>query len=234
METNEGPARNVRVSVVVPAKNEEKTVRDVIFNVRPYADEILVIDGHSRDRTREIAEELDAKVILDNGQGKGDGVRTGIQRATGQIIAFIDADGSHDPHDIPKLIAPIAEGKADLVIGSRMRGGSDELFGKIEYLLRLIGQAIITTSINLYYKTELTDSQNGLRAIRADVARKVDLRENIATIEQEMLLKVLKQGYRVMEVPTHEYARKYGNSTICLRKVWLRWIYVWLRYLFFK
>lgn len=224
----------VGTSIIIPARNEGRTLKEIISVAREYGDEVLVIDGHSKDGTDEILLELGLQPILDNRKGKGDAVRLGIERARGEILVFLDADGSHDPHDIPKLVAPIAEGRADLVIGSRMRGGSDELHGTVEMFLRMLGQAIITLSINLYYGTFLTDSQNGFRAIRAEVARQLGLRENIATIEQEMLLKTLKLGYRVEEVPSHEYARKYGSSSISLRKVWLRWAYVWLRYLFFK
>ena len=78
--------------------------------------------------------------------------------------------------------------------------------------------------INWRYKVNLTDSQNGFRAIRTDVIRNLDLKENITTIEQEMTMKCLKKGHVVGEVPTHEYAREFGDSTIKLRKVWLRYV----------
>ena len=117
------------VTIVVPAKDEEETIGDVLVGARPYGDEILVIDGHSQDKTREITLGCGAHVILDNGRGKGAALRKGIQQARGDVLVFIDADGSHDPNDIPRLLAPIRAGEADHVSASRMLGGSYELHG---------------------------------------------------------------------------------------------------------
>jgi len=218
-------------TVVIPTRNEEKTIAEIIEQCRPYADELLVVDGHSKDKTREIAEGLGIRAVLDNGKGKGDGLRVGIQEAKGDILVFIDADGSHDPNDIPRLIKPIQEGKADLVVGSRGMGGSDELHGDVQKLLRMIGSDIILIGINKKWKVNLTDSQNGFRAIRTDVARQLGLKENITTIEQEMTMKCLRKGFRVDEVPTHEYERKFGESVISLRRVWFRYVWTFIKYL---
>jgi dolichol-phosphate hexosyltransferase len=217
------------VTVVIPARNEELNIGEVIERALAYCEEILVVDGHSTDRTREVARSYGVRVISDNKKGKGDAVRVGASAASHPVIVFMDADGSHDPADIPKLVEPIKQGKADLVIGSRGRGGSDELHGDIEKLLRMVGSDLILIGINLRWKQHLTDSQNGFRAIRADVIRSLGLTENITTIEQEMTMKSLKKGYIITEVPTHEYARKYGKSVIKLRKVWFRYVYSFIK-----
>lgn len=219
----------MRVTVVIPARNEEQSLGEVIERSLPHCDEVVVVDGCSTDGTVEVAERLGARVVRDNGKGKGDAIRVGAAAASHEIVVFVDADCSHDPADVPKLAAPIQRGEADLVIGSRGMGGSDELHGDIEKLLRMVGSDLILIGINWRYKTNLTDSQNGLRAIRTDVIRSLGLTENITTIEQEMTMKCLKQGYRVTEVPTHEYARKHGESTIRLRKVWFRYIYSFIK-----
>jgi dolichol-phosphate mannosyltransferase len=208
-----------KVTVVIPAKNESATIQDVIEGIRPDADEILVVDGHSTDDTRKIALELGARVELDRGRGKGDAVRTAIEKAKGEVVVFIDADGSHEPSDIPKLLAPILAGEADLVIGSRGRGGSDEAYGTITDFVRNTGGHVILLAINYRYGVRLTDSQNGFRAIRTDVARALGLKEDLTTIEQEMLMRALKLGYRVSEVASHEYRRRHGDSRIVLWKV---------------
>ncbi|HEX9903054.1 MAG TPA: glycosyltransferase family 2 protein, partial [Acidobacteriota bacterium] len=117
----------MKTTVVIPAKNEEQSIGKIIAKCRKYAQEILVVDGHSRDSTARVARRLGARVVQDNGLGKGDGIRVGIQEAKGDILVFIDADGSHDPNDIPELIKPIKQGQADMVVGSRGMGGSDEL-----------------------------------------------------------------------------------------------------------
>ena len=217
--------KTMKTTVVIPAKNEERSISKIITKCRKYADELLVVDGHSTDGTVRVARKLGARVVQDHGLGKGDGLRVGIREAKGDILVFIDADGSHDPNDIPKLITPIKQNKADMVVGSRGMGGSDELHGDVEKLLRMIGSDIILIGINKKFKVNLTDSQNGYRAIRTDAARALNLKENITTIEQEMTIKCLKKGFRISEVPTHEYAREHGASVIKLRKVWFR--YVW-------
>ena len=122
-------------SIVIPARNEEETIGDVLRGLRELTDDLIVVDGHSTDRTIAISREYGARVVQDNGRGKGDAVRVGLETARHPITVFIDADGSHDPKDIVKLVQPIAAGDADLVMGSRMLGGSDELFGDI--LLRI-------------------------------------------------------------------------------------------------
>ncbi|HDH53262.1 MAG TPA: glycosyltransferase family 2 protein [Nitrospirae bacterium] len=222
----------MKISIVIPTKNEGRSIKEIIEQCHPYCDEILVVDGHSGDLTRDIAQEAGAKVILDNQRGKGDGLRTGLKEAKGDIVVFIDADGSHDANDIPKIIQPIIEGKADLVVGSRMRGGSDELHGDIGKFIRIIGSDIITLTINYRFGVRLTDSQNGFRAIRKDVGLKIGLKEDIFTIEQEMIMKSLKHGYKIMEIPAHEYSRKYGDSNIVVWKVAHRYVWCLIKNLF--
>jgi dolichol-phosphate mannosyltransferase len=219
------------ISVVVPAKNEELNIGDILTKAKPYADELAIVDGHSIDRTCEIAQELGARVIMDPGKGKGSGIREAIAQAHGDILVFIDADGSHDPEDIPRLLKPIQEGKADIVVGSRMLGGSDELHSSLGEAIRLFGSTIINLIISYSLGVRLTDAQNGFRAIRKDVARDLGLKENVTTIEQEMVIKALKKGYRLAEVPTHEYRRRYGASSINVRRTWFRYIYSCLKYI---
>lgn len=219
------------VSAVIPARNEEMSIAEIIERTRPFCDEIIVVDGHSQDRTAQIAHSFGdgVRVVKDNRKGKGDAIRVGAFSAAYDTVVFLDADGSHDPKDIPALVAPIRRGEADLVVGSRGKGGSDELHGDVEKLLRMVGSDLILIGINMRWKQNLTDSQNGFRAVRTEVIRALGLKENITTIEQEMTMKCLKKGFKVGEVPTHEYERKYGQSTIKLRKVWIRYIYCFLK-----
>ena len=222
----------LRVTVVIPAKDEEGLIGEIVDQVKPYADEVLVVDGHSRDRTAEIATAHGARVIQDNGQGKGEALRLALARAEGEIVVFIDADGSHDPHDIPKLVAPIRAGESDLVIGSRGKGGSDELHGTLEQFIRYSGSQVIMLAINYRWNVRLTDSQNGFRAIRRDVGARLGLTSNLTTIEQEMLMKALKQGYRVSEIASHEYERKWGTSKVVVWKLWFAYLWSLFRNIF--
>ena len=212
------------VTVVIPSKNEAGLIGEIIDAVRPYGD-VLVMDGHSSDATRDIAQAHGARVVLDGGRGKGQAIRQSLRETTSDIVVFIDADGSHEPRDIPALVAPIAAGHADLVIGSRGKGGSDELHGTIGQFIRYVGSQLIMLAINYRWNVRLSDSQNGFRAIRREVGLALDLKSNLTTIEQEMLMRALKRGYRVAEIASHEYERRWGTSKVVVWKLW--WAYIW-------
>jgi len=225
--------RSKALTVVIPTLNEAQTVGEVIEKVRPFTDDILVVDGHSADGTADIARGLAARIVFDHGKGKGEAIRSVIPHLEREITVFIDADGSHDPADIPALIRPILAGEADHVSGSRLIGGSSELHGGFDECFRLMGSSLITACINHRFHVRLSESQNGFRAIRTAVLRDLGLREDITTIEQEMIIKTLKKGYRMAEVPTHEHKRKAGYSKISIRKVAFRYVWSMIKYLYF-
>ncbi|MBN2532527.1 MAG: glycosyltransferase family 2 protein [Spirochaetales bacterium] len=220
--------------VVIPAKDEEECIGEIIEKCKKYTENVLVVDGNSKDRTREIAKELGARVVTDPGKGKGSGIRTSADHVLDtDIVVFIDADGSHDPDDIPRLVKPVQDGTADHVTGSRLIGGSSELHGGFDEFMRLAGSSFITFCINHHFKVQLSDSQNGFRAIRGAVLKDLGLEENITTIEQEMIIKTLKKKYIMAEVPAHEHRRKYGESHIKMSKVFFRYVYSFIKYLYF-
>lgn len=203
-----------KVTVIIPTKNEAGGIATVVRDVAPYAHEVLVVDGHSTDGTADLARQAGARVIMDNGRGKGAGLRLGIAEATGDILVFIDADGSHDPASIPSLLAPILKDQADMVVGSRHRGGSDEWHGDLDNYLRSIGGGIITIAINYRWNVRITDALNGFRAIRKSVASALNLTANDFDIEQQMVTRCLRKGFRVTEVASHESLRKWGRSKL--------------------
>lgn len=222
----------VLATVVIPALNEAGTIGEVIEKVRPYCGEVFVVDGHSSDCTADIARQAGARVFFDHGRGKGDAVRTVIPYLEREVTIFIDADGSHDPADIPALVGPILKGEADHVSGSRLIGGSSELHGGFDECFRLMGSSLITACINKRFGVRLSDSQNGFRAIRTAVLKDLRLKEDITTIEQEMIIKTLKKGYRMAEVPSHEHQRKSGASKIRIGRVAFRYVWSMIRYLY--
>ncbi|MFC1621061.1 glycosyltransferase family 2 protein [Candidatus Omnitrophota bacterium] len=202
------------VSLVIPAKNEEDGISELVELSRDFVDEIIVVDGHSSDATIERASSKDAKVVLDNKKGKGDAYKVGIQKSKGDIIVFMDADGSHDPKLIPALIEPLLKDESDFVIGSRYKGGSDEWKGDLDTYLRSIGGGFLTLAINYLWKSDLTECLNGFRAIKRNAALKLDLKANDFDIEQHMIVQCLKKKLRVKEVASHEYERKWGVSKL--------------------
>ena len=225
--------RPADVTVVIAALNEAMTIEEIVAACRPMAREVIVVDGHSHDRTDVLAAAAGAKVLKDGGRGKGEALRVAIPHITTPVTVFIDADGSHDPRDIPRLVAPIAAGSADHVTGSRLIGGSSELHGGFDEFFRLAGSSFITACINWRFGCRLSDSQNGFRAIRTDVLRGLDLREDSTTIEQEMIIKTLRGGWRMAEIPSHEHPRAHGHSHIRLWRSAPRYGVSMIRYLFF-
>ncbi|MGH9371578.1 MAG: glycosyltransferase family 2 protein [Vicinamibacterales bacterium] len=221
------------VSAVIAAKQEAPSIVDVVERARRYVGEIIVVAGHSTDGTPELAARAGATVLADGGRGKGEAIRRAIAHIGTPITVLLDADGSHDPEDIPLLVEPILSDRADHVSGSRLRGGSSELHGGFDEFFRLTGSSFITACINWRFNCRLSESQNGFRAIRTSVLRQLDLRENVTTIEQEMIIKTLRRGFRMAEVPSHEHPRAHGASHIRVWRSAPRYGFSLAKYLFF-
>jgi dolichol-phosphate mannosyltransferase len=221
------------VSAVIAAKQEAPTIGDVVRRAQRYASAVFCVVGHSTDGTAEVAASSGATVLVDGGRGKGEALRRAIPHIRTPITVFLDADGSHDPEDIPLLVEPILDGRADHVSASRLRGGSSELHGGFDEFFRLTGSSFITACINWRFGCRLSDSQNGFRAIRTAVLSQLDLREDLTTIEQEMIIKTLRQGFRMAEIPSHEHRRTHGASHIRVWRCAPRYGWSLVRYLFF-
>lgn len=223
------------IVIVIPAKNEARNLEVLLKRYcelrLPY--EVVIMDGHSTDDTGSVASAFHVRMVQDPGKGKGAALRYAIDNLESDILVFMDADNSHDCADVPKLVAPIIEGRADHTSGSRVRGGSDELFGDFNNFLRALGNYVISTGISMRFNLRISDAENGFRAIKTSVARSLGLVENIHTIEQELIIKTLRQGYRLVEVPTHEYERLHGASSISLTSVGWRFVYTWIKYMYF-
>ncbi|HVT39972.1 MAG TPA: glycosyltransferase family 2 protein [Gemmatimonadaceae bacterium] len=214
-----------RVVVVLPARNEVRTIGDLVARARPFCHEVVVADGHSSDGTPDAARSAGARVLRDPGTGKGGAIRMCIDTIDADVLVFMDADGSHHPEDIPRLVQLVVDGSADIAVGSRFTGGSDELSVNVGQLIRTIGNIAMNIAINRRWKIELTDTLNGFRAVRRAALLRVGLREHRHTIEQEMIMKALRYGFTVRNVATHEYTRAYGTSHI---NVWKEWpLFLW-------
>lgn len=173
------------VSVVIPAKNEGKRIGWVIEEARKYADEIIVVDDHSTDGTEQVAEKLGAKVTSNNQkEGYIGAIKTGFEKATGDIIVTLDADGEHDPGDIPRLVKPILDGEADLVLGTRQK-------------ISRISERFINWLTN--FKVKANDSGTGFRAMKRDLALNLDLNGKCTC--GILVLEANHYGARIAEVP---------------------------------
>ncbi len=206
----------MRVTAVLPTLNEEKTVGAVVEGCLKLVDQVLVVDGGSEDGTCDVATRSGARVLRLGRRGKGLAIQAAIRQEDADILVLVDADGSHRPEDIPSLVEPILRDEADLVIASRATGGSDELDGQLDHLARAWGMRVLQALVNVRLGTELTDIQNGFRAVRTRVARALRLQERGFGIDQEVAIRCLRMGYRVSNVPSHEGRRRYGRSRMRL------------------
>lgn len=222
-----------KVSIVVACKNEGEGISKILKSIEKYSTDIIVVDGHSNDGTREIAEEFGARFFLDHRKGRGDALKIGIKNAKKDIIVFFDADGSHDERDIPSFVSPIVTKKTDMVIGSRRTGGSADLNINITGIIRSAGCDVLVALVNHKFKTNLTDILYSFRAIRTSAARSLHIESDDFGVEQEMVVSALKKGFRIKEIPSREKAREWGKSK--LRTITgIKFIYSLLKQLYFS
>ena len=198
-----------KISVIIPTLNEVKNLSRVLEELPDYVDEIIVVDGYSKDRTVEIAKDHGAKVIFDE-IGKGSALRKGMKKATGDIVIMMDADCSHVPSEIPLLVAGIESG-FDVCMGSRFiqGGGSDDITP-----LRRIGNKFFVFLVNLIWGMNYSDLCYGYRSFRRDCIEKLELESDGFGIETEISIKAAKNKLRVLEVPSYEKARRSGEGKL--------------------
>ncbi len=206
-----------KITIIVPAKNEGAGLHKIIKSVKPYGRDVIVVDGHSCDNTKKIVEKEKVRYILDNGLGRGDGLRMGIAAAHNEVLVFFDADGSHNERDIPILLKAIFTNKADLVISSRKTGGSFDLESSLSAIIRSTGSDLLTYLINKKFAAHLSDILFSFRAIKKSVAQEISLQSNGFAIEQEMVVSCLKHGYTIQEIPIREKKRAWGDSKLKTR-----------------
>ena len=191
----------MKVTIGIPAFNEEKNIAKIIVKLKKIYDEIIVCNDGSADLTGEIAENLGA-IVINHKQnlGYGAGINSIIKKAKEidtDILVTFDADGQHRVEDVKKVIEPIKNGDADLVIGSRFLSKTKEKIP--EY--RKIGINIITKVTNAGLKKKITDSQSGFRAYSKDLISKLDISDMGMGISTEILIKTNSLGFRITEIP---------------------------------
>jgi glycosyltransferase involved in cell wall biosynthesis len=203
----------VKVSVIIPAYNEIATIAEILRRVRqaPFEKEVVVVDDGSTDGTREYLESIQDREIQvlfhQRNQGKGTALRTGIVKATGDIVVIQDADLEYFPDEILQLTKKIEEGKADAVYGSRFIGAR-RAFLFYHYL----GNKVVNLIANVLFNTNLTDLMTCYKAFRRDVIQSIRLSENRFAVEAEITGKLFKQGYRVYEIPISYDGRGYDEG----------------------
>ena len=207
---------DTEVSIVLPTMDEENAVKVILPKIKDVMEkmaisyEIIVVDK-SRDKTPEIARNLGAIVIRQKGKGYGDAYLEGFKHARGKYIVMLDPDGSYDPLDIPKLLAPLLKGEADLVMGTRLKGKIQK--GAMPWLHRYVGNPILTKILNILFKTGISDAHCGMRAIRRDALEKLPLKCKGMEFASEMVIEAAKKKLRIVEVPI-AYHPRIGESKL--------------------
>ena len=205
----------MRVSFIIPAYNEERTIEEVLERVASLDldKQIVVVDDGSTDRTPEIlarwAERDGVVVVTQRNQGKGAAIRAAIPHIEGEIAVIQDADMEYDPVEVPKLVEPIERGAADVVFGSRLRGGAAQ---RAHLYWHLVGNRFLSFVTNVLYNTTISDMETGYKAFRTDVLRSLDLRQSDFSIEPEITGKVCKRRLRIYELPISYYGRTYDEG----------------------
>jgi glycosyltransferase involved in cell wall biosynthesis len=200
-----------RISVIICALNEEQNLSHVLPKVPDWVDELILVDGHSTDRTVEVAKNLrpDIRVLFQLGRGKGDALKHGIKQATGDIIVTIDADGETNPEDIPRFIEPLLNGY-DFAKGSRLLWGRPL---KMPWH-RWFGNRILDITCNFLHDTKYTDVCSGYNAFLKSAFLRLELKRDGFEMEQEMLVKAKKAGLKVVEVEHHDLGRLGSTSKV--------------------
>jgi glycosyltransferase involved in cell wall biosynthesis len=201
-----------KISVVIPTLNEEENLVYVLPGIEQWADEVLLVDGHSSDRTVGIARELCPiiRVVMQEGRGKGDALRAGFAAATGDIIIMLDADGSTDPSEIPLFVGALMSG-ADFAKGSRfLQGGGTEDMP----FYRKLGNWSFVWIVRFLFGSKYTDLCYGYNAFWRRVLPLLDLNCDGFEVETMMNVRALKAGLQITEVPSFEFPRVHGKGRL--------------------
>jgi glycosyltransferase involved in cell wall biosynthesis len=205
------------LSIIIPVYNEELTIGNIIDRTKKVmqqtglVNEIIVVDDQSFDKSLERAKHHGAKVFsLKQHLGKGYALRAGFAKAKGDVIVTIDSDGSHEPEELLEVLAPVVEGKADLVIGSQYMNQKSVAARK----LNAFGVKLFNVFIRLLTGVDITDSQSGYRDMTREVLKSQKPKSGGYEIESEMLMRTAKNGFRVTEMPVSFEQRTYGRSGV--------------------
>jgi len=250
----------MKLTVVIPVYNERQFIAEILHRVQHthierVEKEVIIIDDCSSDGTREFLEEIvntqtnpqarkskrletaerfnidNIKVLFHHkNQGKGAALRRGFKEVTGDVVVIQDADLEYDPSDYPKLLAPIKQGVADVVYGSRFLGGPH----RVLYFWHYVGNRFLTTLSNIFSNLNLTDMETCYKVFRRQLLDGMEIKQNRFGFEPEFTAKLARKGCRIYEVPIAYYGRTYAEGKKSGWKDGLVAIYCIVRYNLFS
>ena len=210
----------MKLSIIIPCFNEEKTIIEIIQRVKNslnslnISHEIIVIDDNSTDKTSDILKNdlnniVDKLIHNPENSGKGYSIQKGIEIAKGEFILIQDADLEYDPKDYSKLLKPLQNDIADVVFGSRFVGTNEK---RVLYFWHSVGNKLLTILSNIFSNLNLTDMEVGYKVFKSEILKSIELKENRFGFEPEITAKIAKLKVRIYEVGINYYGRKYEDG----------------------
>ncbi len=229
----------MKLSIIIPCYNEIDHLPELVSRVKqsPVADkEIILVDDCSTDGTvqliqNRIAASVDRVIYHPRNRGKGAAIRSGLESVSGDIVIIQDADLEYDPMEYPKLMAPIVEGRADVVFGSRFMGGGPH---RVHLFWHYVGNKMLTILSNMFTNLNLTDMETCYKLFRTEVIKGLNIEQDRFGIEPELTAKVAKAKCRVYEIGISYYGRSYEEGKKIGWKDGFKAIYVILKYGIFR
>ena len=208
----------MKLSIIIPCYNEEKNIALLVekvkkVNLGALEKEIIIVDNNSSDNSLAVAQSIsDVRVIREMQQGKGAAVKRGFKEAQGDIVMVQDADLEYDPNDYTAVLQPILDGTTEVTNGVRIDGRRKDDHHKMLYFLGLLGNNAITLTTNLLYGNHAGEYEGCYKAFTKRLIDSIEIKTNNFDYDNELLCKILKRGYTVVDVPIRYYPRNYAEG----------------------